>query len=98
MVVIVEQLGMFGYALKHPIKKANHMVRNNRELTSLTLACELGRDTIFQVRIRRIFQAIFSVILEKNIKLALPYLGILHYFQIRLLSEVALFLFHFYLM
>jgi hypothetical protein len=25
------------------------MIRNNRELTSLTLSCELGRDTIFQV-------------------------------------------------
>ena len=49
MVVIVEQLGMFGYALKHPVKKANHMVANNRNLTSLTLSCELGRDTIFQV-------------------------------------------------
>merc|ERR1740128_503030 len=48
MVVIVEQLGMFGYALKHPVAKANHMVRNERELTSLTLACLLGRDTIFQ--------------------------------------------------
>jgi len=48
MVVIVEQLGMFGYALKHPIKKANHLVRNHRELTSLTLSCLLGRDTMFQ--------------------------------------------------
>ena len=27
MVVIKEQLGMFGYAVKHPIKKANHLVR-----------------------------------------------------------------------
>ena len=35
--------GMFGYALKHPIKKANHLVRNHRELTSLTLSCLLGR-------------------------------------------------------
>ena len=26
------------------------MIRNNRELTSLTLSCELGRDTIFQVQ------------------------------------------------
>ena len=34
---------MFGYALKHPIKKANHLVRNHRELTSLTLSCLLGR-------------------------------------------------------
>ena len=56
MVVIVEQLGeamvlavillpgMFGYSLKHPIKKANHLLRNNRELTSLTLSCLLGRS------------------------------------------------------
>ena len=29
------------------------MVRNERELTSLTLACLLGRDTIFQVKIRQ---------------------------------------------
>ena len=48
MVVIKDQLGMFGYALKHPIKKADHLVRNYRELTSLTLCCELGRDTMFQ--------------------------------------------------
>ena len=34
---------MFGYALKHPIKKANHLVRNDREFTSLTLSCLLGR-------------------------------------------------------
>ena len=48
MVVIVEQLGMFGYALKHPIKKADHLLRNNQEFTSLTLSCLLGRDTMFQ--------------------------------------------------
>ena len=48
MVVIVEQLGMFGYALKHPIKKADHLIRNNQEMTSLTLSCKLGRDTMFQ--------------------------------------------------
>ena len=41
-------LGMFGYSLKHPIKKANHLIRNNQELTSLTLSCKLGRDTMFQ--------------------------------------------------
>ena len=34
---------MFGYALKHPITKADHLVRNNREFTSLTLSCLLGR-------------------------------------------------------
>merc|ERR1712117_343023 len=39
---------MFGYSLKHPIKKANHLIRNNQELTSLTLSCKLGRDTMFQ--------------------------------------------------
>ena len=39
--------GMFGYALKHPIKKANHLVRNHRELTSLTLSCLLGRFQCF---------------------------------------------------
>ena len=38
---------MFGYALKHPIKKANHLVRNHRELTSLTLSCLLGRFQCF---------------------------------------------------
>ena len=41
--------GMFGYALKHPTVKADALIRNNRGLTCLTLSCELGRDTIFQV-------------------------------------------------
>ncbi|XP_023321114.1 transient receptor potential cation channel subfamily V member 5 isoform X3 [Eurytemora carolleeae] len=48
MVVVTVQLGMYGYALRHPRKNANPNIKNNRGLTSLTLSCELGRDNIFR--------------------------------------------------
>ena len=44
MVVVAAQLGMYGYALRHPRKNANPYIKNNRGLTCLTLSCELGRD------------------------------------------------------
>ncbi|CAB4069140.1 TRPV6 [Lepeophtheirus salmonis] len=48
MVVITNQMGMFGYALKHPFKTANPNLVNNANLTCLTLSCKLGRDEIFR--------------------------------------------------
>ena len=48
MVVVADQLGMYGYALRHPLKSANANVRNHRGLTCLTLSCELGRDECFK--------------------------------------------------
>ena len=48
MVVVAAQLGMYGYALRHPRKNANPYIKNNRGLTCLTLSCELGRDIIFK--------------------------------------------------
>ena len=48
MVVVASQLGMYGYALRHPRKNANPYIKNQRGLTCLTLSCELGRDTIFR--------------------------------------------------
>ena len=48
MVVVAAQLGMYGYALRHPRKNANPYIKNNRGLTCLTLSCELGRDEIFK--------------------------------------------------
>ena len=43
MVVIANQMGMFGYALRHPIASANQYLANDAGLTCLTLACKLGR-------------------------------------------------------
>ena len=40
--------GMFGYALRHPLKSANPGVVNKQDLTCLTLSCMLGRDEIFK--------------------------------------------------
>ena len=48
MVVVADQLGMYGYALRHPLKSANANIRNQRALTCLTLSCELGRDECFK--------------------------------------------------
>ena len=48
MVVVAAQLGMYGYALRHPRRNANPYIKNNRGLTCLTLSCELGRDIIFK--------------------------------------------------
>ena len=48
MVVVADQLGMYGYALRHPLKSANANIRNHRALTCLTLSCELGRDECFK--------------------------------------------------
>lgn len=38
---------MFKHAIRHPSKKARTDVRNNSELTPLTLAAKLGRKEIF---------------------------------------------------
>ena len=48
MVVIANQMGMFGYALRHPIASANQYLANDAGLTCLTLACKLGRDELFK--------------------------------------------------
>lgn len=38
---------MFKHAVRHPLKKARTDIRNNLDLTSLTLAAKLGRKDIF---------------------------------------------------
>lgn len=48
MVVINDKLGMYGYALRHPIKPARNEMCNSAGLTPLTLACTLGRNNIFR--------------------------------------------------
>jgi ankyrin repeat protein len=48
MVVVASQLGMYGYALRHPLKKGDPYITNNRGFTCLTLSCQLGRDEIFK--------------------------------------------------
>lgn len=48
MVVVQNQMGMFGYALRHPLKSANQYLQNNDGLTCLTLSCKLGRDDLFR--------------------------------------------------
>ena len=48
MVVIQNQMGMFGYALRHPVKFANQYIKNKAGLTCLTLSCKLGRDVLFK--------------------------------------------------
>ncbi|GFR04367.1 transient receptor potential cation channel subfamily V member 4 [Trichonephila clavata] len=39
---------MYGYALRHPIRPASDHLCNKFGLTPLTLACKLGRNTIFR--------------------------------------------------
>ena len=48
MVVVANQMGMFGYALRHPIRSADQYQRNDVGLTCLTLSCKLGRDDLFK--------------------------------------------------
>ncbi len=48
MVVVTNRMGMFGYALRHPLHSANPEIPNNAGLTSLTLSCKLGRDDLFK--------------------------------------------------
>ena len=38
---------MFKHAIRHPSKKANTEIRNNSDLTPLTLAAKLGRKELF---------------------------------------------------
>jgi len=47
MVVVSNQMGMFGYTLRHPIKPGNQYLENYAGLTCLTLSCKLGRDDLF---------------------------------------------------
>ncbi len=39
---------MFGYAVKHHAKKADMEIKNDANLTALTLASKLGRNEIFK--------------------------------------------------
>ncbi|CAG7720996.1 unnamed protein product [Allacma fusca] len=48
MVVITDQLGMYGYALRHPRVVASNGITNYQGLTPLTLACRLGRASVFR--------------------------------------------------
>lgn len=48
MVVVTNRIGMFGYALRHPLKSGNSEIDNNAALTCLTLSCKLGRDNLFK--------------------------------------------------
>ena len=61
MVVVADQLGMYGYALRHPLKSANANVRNQRALTCLTLSCELGRDECFKVCLKFPYQSLMTL-------------------------------------
>ncbi len=38
---------MFKHAIRHPSKKAHTDIRNNSDLTPLTLAAKLGRKELF---------------------------------------------------
>ena len=39
---------MFGYALRHPKVPASNGIQNDAGLTPLTLACKLGRASVFR--------------------------------------------------
>lgn len=39
---------MFGYVVKHHVKRANMELENDAKLTPLTLASKLGRNEIFK--------------------------------------------------
>ncbi|XP_063388342.1 uncharacterized protein LOC134674213 [Cydia fagiglandana] len=48
MVVVCDKLDMFGYALRHPKVPASNGRMNRAGFTPLTLACQLGRDSVFR--------------------------------------------------
>ncbi|XP_035225616.1 transient receptor potential cation channel subfamily V member 5-like [Stegodyphus dumicola] len=48
VLVIRDKLKMYGYALRHPTRPASDQLCNKFGLTPLTLACKLGRNTIFR--------------------------------------------------
>ncbi|XP_059150513.1 transient receptor potential cation channel subfamily V member 5-like isoform X2 [Physella acuta] len=49
MVVIADQRDMYRYAVRHHKIKAITSIKNKQNLTPLTLACKLGRHSIFKV-------------------------------------------------
>ncbi|CAG5055181.1 unnamed protein product [Parnassius apollo] len=48
MVVVCDKLDMFGYALRHPKVPASNGRMNHAGFTPLTLACHLGRASVFR--------------------------------------------------
>ncbi|XP_004925321.1 uncharacterized protein LOC101737437 isoform X1 [Bombyx mori] len=48
MVVVCDKLDMFGYALRHPKVPASNGRMNKAGFTPLTLACQLGRASVFR--------------------------------------------------
>nr|QDR50962.1 Inactive transient receptor potential vanilloid [Heliconius melpomene] len=48
MVVVCDKLDMFGYALRHPKLPASNGRQNKAGFTPLTLACQLGRASVFR--------------------------------------------------
>ncbi|KOB77609.1 Transient receptor potential cation channel subfamily V member 6, partial [Operophtera brumata] len=48
MVVVTDKLDMFGYALRHPKVPASNGRTNRAGFTPLTLACQLGRASVFR--------------------------------------------------
>ncbi|CAG9792617.1 unnamed protein product [Diatraea saccharalis] len=48
MVVVCDKLDMFGYALRHPRVPASNGRMNRAGFTPLTLACQLGRASVFR--------------------------------------------------
>ncbi|GFO42754.1 transient receptor potential cation channel subfamily v member 6, partial [Plakobranchus ocellatus] len=48
MVVISNQSDMYRYAVRHHKRPANTSIQNKQKLTPLTLACKLGRHSIFK--------------------------------------------------
>ncbi|XP_052742122.1 uncharacterized protein LOC112045497 [Bicyclus anynana] len=48
MVVVCDKLDMFGYALRHPKLPASNGRLNKAGFTPLTLACQLGRASVFR--------------------------------------------------
>ncbi|KAL0861501.1 hypothetical protein ABMA27_009029 [Loxostege sticticalis] len=48
MVVVCDKLDMFGYALRHPKVPASNGRMNRAGFTPLTLACQLGRASVFR--------------------------------------------------
>ncbi|CAF5223315.1 unnamed protein product, partial [Rotaria magnacalcarata] len=47
MLVIRDSMDMFKHAVRHPLKKARTDIRNNSDLSPLTLAAKLGRKELF---------------------------------------------------
>ena len=76
LLYVIFPQSMYGYAVKHHVKKADMEVHNTARLTPLTLASKLGRNEIFKeiIELQSMVSVKFNPCLGRNIFLWNHYL------------------------